>query len=224
MGADMGTGMATERRAAILEAAAGVIARRGVRGLRVADIAAEAGVSTALVYYHFKGRADILRRTLEFISDRAQRYTAHHARTEGAAVRVQAANPPRSPRRELERALLLELQDRAEVRENSTAWGELRASAVFDPELRTALSDARLRWIDALADTLGRIHRNAPPTALTAAAERLTATLEGLSTRWLGGILPLPHARELLREAIAVELSQLRRTTLGRTTLGRTTL
>ncbi|MDI3417052.1 TetR/AcrR family transcriptional regulator [Streptomyces luteolus] len=205
--------MGTDRRAAILEAAAGVIARRGVRGLRVADIAADAGVSTALVYYHFKGRADILRRTLELISDRAQRYTADQARTEVATGRVRAARPPRSPRRELERALLLELQDRAEVRENSTAWGELCATAVFDPELRTALSDARLCWIDALVETLGRSHGNAPPTALTAAAERLTATLEGLSTRWLGGILPLPHARELLREAVAVELAHLRHAT-----------
>ncbi|MZE52785.1 TetR family transcriptional regulator, partial [Streptomyces sp. SID5770] len=40
----------------ILEAAARVIARRGVRGLRVEELAAEAGVSTALIYYHFKDR------------------------------------------------------------------------------------------------------------------------------------------------------------------------
>ncbi|MYV72610.1 TetR family transcriptional regulator, partial [Streptomyces sp. SID1046] len=46
----------SDRRRAILEGAARVIARRGVRGLRVSDLAAEAGVSTALIYYHFKDR------------------------------------------------------------------------------------------------------------------------------------------------------------------------
>ncbi|MYS06337.1 TetR family transcriptional regulator, partial [Streptomyces sp. SID6041] len=111
--------VATDRRTAILEGAARVIARRGVRGLRVEELAVEAGVSTALIYYHFKDRAGILRHTLEFISDRADRYTAAD---EDAAEAF-------DPRRELERSLLLEFQDLPEVRENSTAWGELRASA-----------------------------------------------------------------------------------------------
>ncbi|MFE0133820.1 TetR/AcrR family transcriptional regulator [Streptomyces sp. NPDC059037] len=193
-----------DRRTAILRAAARVIARRGVRGLRVSEIAAEAGVSTALVYYHFKDRAGILRRTLEFISDRAERYTGGRAEDGGLG---------RDPRRDLERCLLLEFQDRPEVRENSTAWGELRATAVFDPELREALADARLVWIGELTGTLRRIHRTAPAAALTASAERLTAALEGLSMRWLSEVLSLAHARELMREAITVELAHLRRDT-----------
>ncbi|MFE3148438.1 TetR/AcrR family transcriptional regulator, partial [Streptomyces sp. NPDC059218] len=118
--------MTTDRRTAILEGAARLIARRGVRGLRVEELAAEAGVSAALIYYHFKDRAGVLLRTLEFISDRAERYTAE--RGEGA--------PPPCHRRELEQSFLLELQDLSEVRENGIAWGELRASAVFDPVLR----------------------------------------------------------------------------------------
>ncbi|MCF3123452.1 TetR family transcriptional regulator C-terminal domain-containing protein [Streptomyces arenae] len=117
----------------------------------------------------------------------------------------------------MERCLLLEFQDRPEVRENSTACGELQATAVFDPELREALAGARLIWIHELTDALGRVHPPAP--ARTVAAERLTARLEGLSTRWLSGLLPLGHARELVREAIAVELARLGRcaTTLAPT-------
>ncbi|MFJ7494645.1 TetR/AcrR family transcriptional regulator [Streptomyces sp. NPDC097727] len=195
--------MGADRRTVILKAAARVIARRGVRGLRVSEIAAEAGVSTALVYYHFKDRAGILHRTLEFISDRAGRYTAG---------RAECGGPGRTPRQELERSLLLEFQDRPEVRENSTAWGELRATAVFDPELREALAEAHLIWIGELTDTLGRIHRTANAAALTASAERLTAALEGLSMRWLSELLPMGHARDLMRGAIAVELAHLRRT------------
>ncbi|MFB6837169.1 TetR/AcrR family transcriptional regulator [Streptomyces sp. NPDC056361] len=192
--------MSTDRRRAILEAAARVIARRGVRGLRMEELATEAGVSTALIYYHFKDRAGILRNTLEFISDRADRYTSEEE---------DAADGPHDARQELEQTLLLEFQDLPEVRENSTAWGELRASAVFEPELRGDLARATLAWIHDVADLLGRIRPAAPAPSLTASAERLTALLEGLSTRWLSGALPLAHARELTRDAVTVELERL---------------
>ncbi|MYV90619.1 TetR/AcrR family transcriptional regulator [Streptomyces sp. SID1034] len=182
-----------------MEAAARVIARRGVRGLRVEELAAEAGVSTALIYYHFKDRAGILRRTLEFISDRAERYTTEREpRTEAL-----------DPRRELEQTLLLELQDEPLVRENSTAWGELRANAVFDPELREDLAKATLIWVQEIAELLGRVSPMSPAASLAACAERLTALVEGLSMRWLSGILPPAHARTLLLDAVALELERL---------------
>ncbi|MFG2334843.1 TetR/AcrR family transcriptional regulator [Streptomyces sp. NPDC048604] len=184
----------------ILEAAARVIARRGVRGLRVEELAEEAGVSTGLIYYHFKDRTGVLRHTLEYINDRAERYTT--AQEPGAA--------PLSPREELDQVLLLELQDTAEVRENSTAWGELRASAVFDPVLREDLARATLEWVQEVAALLGQVQPLAPAAALAAAAERLTALLEGLSMRWLSGGLALGHARTLMAESVEVELARLR--------------
>ncbi|MEE6270790.1 helix-turn-helix domain-containing protein [Streptomyces diastatochromogenes] len=191
----------SDRRTAIMEAAARVIARRGVRGLRVEELAAEAGVSTALIYYHFKDRAGILRRTLEFINDRAAAYTTE--RDPDAA--------PLDPRQELEQALLLELQDDEAVRENSIAWGELRASAIFEPHLREDLAKATLIWVQEVADLLGRVRPMATAAGLAVAAERLTAVVEGLSMRWLSGILPLSHARELVMDAIDAELERLGR-------------
>ncbi|WP_063775256.1 TetR/AcrR family transcriptional regulator [Streptacidiphilus anmyonensis] len=189
-----------DRRTEILTAATRVIARRGVRGLRVAELAKEAGVSVALIYYHFGDRAGLLRRTLEFIGDRAERYTAGP----DAASDPAASDP--DPRSELEQTLLLELQDTPVVRENSTAWGELRASAVFDPEPREDLAAATLAWVHGTAELLGRAHPGGTAPAHAAAAERLTALLEGLSQRWLSGSIPLEHARHLLAEAVAVEL------------------
>ncbi|WP_406864781.1 TetR/AcrR family transcriptional regulator [Streptomyces sp. HUAS MG47] len=191
--------MTTDRRTAILEGAARVIARRGVRGLRVEELAAEAGVSTALIYYHFKDRAGILRHTLEFISDRAERYTTDKEAPAGSF----------DPRQELQRSLLLEFQDRPEVRENSTAWGELRASAVFEPELRTDLARAGQTWVHDVAAQLGQTCPHVPAPVLTASAERLTALLEGLSTRWLSGAVTSAHARELMRDALSVEIGYL---------------
>ncbi|MFJ5658486.1 TetR/AcrR family transcriptional regulator [Streptomyces microflavus] len=194
----------SDRRTAILEAAATVIARRGVRGLRVEELAEEAGVSKALIYYHFEDRTGLLRRTLAFVNNRAERYTA-----EQAAAGQPAAETPAGPLRRLEQALLLELQDLPHVRENSTAWGELRASAVFDPELRGELALASVIWVREVADQLGEARPTAPESALAASAERLTALLEGLSARWLSGILPLTDARTRMREAIGVEVAHL---------------
>ncbi|MFC9392308.1 TetR/AcrR family transcriptional regulator [Streptomyces sp. NPDC057027] len=185
----------------LLEAAARVIARRGVRGLRVEELAAEAGVSTALIYYHFKDRAGILSKTLEFISDRAERYTTHR----------DPDAEPLGPREELEQTLLLELQDTTEVRENSTAWGELRASAVFDEVLRADLTRATLAWVKEVAALLGQVRPMASAAALEGAAERLTALLEGLSMRWLSGTLRIAHARTLMGEAIDAEIERLDR-------------
>ncbi|UKY54497.1 TetR/AcrR family transcriptional regulator [Streptomyces inhibens] len=191
-----------DRPTQILEAAARLIARRGVRGLRVEEVAAEAGVSTALIYYHFKDRAGLLRRTLEFISRRAVRYTD---------AALEASDDPRT---QLTEMLLLELQDTPHVRENSAAWGELRATAVFDPDLRELLAAATREWIDDLAhlirqaqaqavDTVDRPGRETDPYD---AAERLTALVEGLSERWLSGTTSLQRAHELLRGAIEAEL------------------
>ncbi|KUN00139.1 TetR family transcriptional regulator [Streptomyces yokosukanensis] len=184
----------------ILEAAARVIARRGVRGLRVEELAAEAGVSTGLIYYHFKDRTGVLRHTLEFINDRAERYTT--ARDPDAE--------PLGPREELEQILLLELQDTQEVRENSSAWGELRASAVFDPVLREDLARATLVWVQEVAALLGQVQPMAPASALASAAERLTALLEGLSMRWLSGGIQVDHARALMQGAVEAELAGLK--------------
>ncbi|MGW7311988.1 TetR/AcrR family transcriptional regulator [Streptomyces sp. NPDC054854] len=195
----------SDRRRAILEGAARVIARRGVRGLRVGELAAEAGVSTALIYYHFKDRTGILRQALAFIGDRADRYTG----TGSAAPAGPAEPAAEDPRQLLERTLLLEFQDLPEVRENSTAWGELRAHTIFDPELREELTAAGAAWVEEVAGLLGALRPAAPAAAVTAAAERLTALLEGLSGRWLSGLLPVGHARDLMRGAIGVEIDLL---------------
>ncbi|UFQ20162.1 MULTISPECIES: TetR/AcrR family transcriptional regulator [Streptomyces] len=189
-----------DRPTQILEAAARLIARRGVRGLRVEEVSAEAGVSTALIYYHFKDRAGLLRRTLEFITRRAVRYT-------DAALHASA-----DPRTRLTDLLLLELQDTPRVRENSAAWGELRATAVFDPDLREQLAAATEEWADDLAHLVRQAQAAGQAAAGVdprAAAERLTALVEGVSERWLSGTTSLDRARELLRGAVVLELGQL---------------
>jgi AcrR family transcriptional regulator len=195
-----------DRRTIILEAATRMIAQAGVRGLRVEQVAEQAGVSTALIYYHFSDRAGLLRETLAFVYDRADRYTSPYS--DPGATDARGA---------LEQVLLLELQDDENVKENSTAWGELRSTAIFETDLREQLLDATRRWIDDVTalvekalteqgDSAGASAgaSGADPAAI---AERLTALVEGLSERWLSGSIALDRARQMLREAITVELA-----------------
>ncbi|PKV83722.1 TetR/AcrR family transcriptional regulator [Streptomyces sp. TLI_146] len=185
------------RQQLILETATRLIARRGVRGLRVEELAAEASVSTGLVYYHFGDRAGLMRRTLEFINERAERYTEP------------SASPRTDPRRHLEEMLLLELQDDPVVVENSTAWGEFRASARFDADLREQLRESTARWVEYAADLVRRAQEAGTvrdEVVAADAAERITALVEGLSERWLTGTLTLERARGLLRDALVLEL------------------
>jgi AcrR family transcriptional regulator len=190
-----------DRRTMILEAATHMIAQAGVRGLRVERIAEHAGVSTALSYYHFGDRAGLLRQTLAFINERADRYT-------------QPGPDPADARTALERVLLLELQDSDAVRENSTAWGELRSTAIFETYLREQLLSSTRQWVDDITQlTEKALAEQAPPgqdssaRRAAAIAERLTALVEGLSERWLSGSVPLERAQQMLREAITIELA-----------------
>jgi AcrR family transcriptional regulator len=189
------------RRDEILRAAAREIARRGVRGLKVEDVAREAGVSLGLIYYHFTDRAGLLGETFEFVNARAREYVADAV--EGAAdAREQAAQ-----------MLLLELQDDPLVLENSTAWGELRASAIFNEFLREPLRRTTQQWIGHVAETIEAAQEARlvdPQVDPQAAAARLTALVEGLSDRWLSRSLPLEQARELLSGAVAYELGEAR--------------
>jgi AcrR family transcriptional regulator len=189
-----------DRRVVILEAATRMIAQAGVRGLRVERIAEAAGVSTALIYYHFTDRAGLLRETLAFIADRADRYTMPDPDSLDA-------------RTVLEQVLLRELQDTEDIRENSTAWGELRSTAIFEEYLRDQLRDSTRQWISDIAELTAKALAEQSPSSRAdpaAIAERLTALVEGLSERWLSGSIPLARAQHMLRDSIRIELSAAR--------------
>ncbi|UNO40699.1 TetR family transcriptional regulator C-terminal domain-containing protein [Streptomyces sp. MST-110588] len=140
---------------------------------------------------HFGGR------TLDFIGERAEHYTAPDP-THALALRAQ-----------LEDMRMRELQDVPDVVENSTDWGEFQSSAVFDAALRAQLRDATRQWADDLAALIERAQEAGtadPDVSAPDAAERLSALAEGLSTRWLSGSASLERVRELLRGGIEREL------------------
>lgn len=182
-----------DRREAILAAAARLIARRGVRGLRVEEVAAEAGVSPPLLYYHFGSRAGLVRAALEHAGERAPSSALREPREDV------------SGRAALERALLAELDEDPAVRDNAVVWGEVTATAIFEPELRDDVRRAADSWRGVVADAIQRgiaDHSIADEVDPGEAAELLITLVDGLCNRWLAGALPRERAQELLRSAI----------------------
>jgi AcrR family transcriptional regulator len=193
---DYAQGMA-DRKTLILEAACRVIARRGVRGLRVEELAGEAHISVSLIYYYFDSRENLLRRTLEFVDERASDYTTPNSGRRWSITET------------LQEALAGEVQDDPRVRENSAVWGELRSSAWFDETVRETVTRLTEKWVALVADRIctaqqaGEIAKDAEPRA---AAERLTALVEGVSGRWLAGEISTEHAQQLIRTGVRHEL------------------
>ena len=186
--------MSIDRRTALLDAAIEQIAANGVRGMRIQEVAKSAGVSAALIYHHFGDRATLLQAALLHIGQRADAYT----------------QPADGTAREMLTIVLLdEFQDDAVVQANSAAWGELRDTAIFDPSLRPTIVMLTDRWIDDLARyvelgaTDGSINPELdPPTA----GAQLTALAEGLSGRWLIGMLTTEQARSSLASGVELLL------------------
>lgn len=182
-----------DARRRILAVAAKAIARDGISGLRVEEVAAAAGVSTPLLYYHFGSRPGLVNAAFEFASEQAP----------STALRV--ASDSRSGYEALEDALLAELDDSAHVRDYAIVWGEVSAAAVFDEDLRPAVRRVSDGWRDTVAGAIergiadGSIRDDIEPDA---AAELLIVLVDGFCVRWLAGSLDLSRARDLLRFAL----------------------
>lgn len=183
------------RRTQLLSAACRIIARRGVRGLRVAEVAEQAGVSTALIYHHFGNRSGLVTAVMLHINDR---------------LATRAAAGSGSGLERLLRRMRSEFGADERTRENSAVWGEVRGAAVFDEQLRPIIDDATEHWIGQLAALLeqGKADGSIPSAVDTrAAAVRCTAMVEGLSNRWLAGALDTGAACAHVTAAVHAELA-----------------
>jgi AcrR family transcriptional regulator len=73
-----------ETRAELIAAAAKVFAQRGLHGASMQDIANEAGWSTGAIYWHFKGKDDLMLAVFEeYATTRVREWEDIHAQAEG---------------------------------------------------------------------------------------------------------------------------------------------
>ena len=188
--------MATETRERIIEACERVIARGGLRGFRMGDVAREAGVSIGLLAYHFGDRDGLLQAALDHVNESAAR-RAESASEQAVAGAAGNESPPPADR--LAALLCSEFGDDPQVRAGSTAWNELRAAAVFDADRAAAVARSTADWQREVRELLleARPEIDPDPAALI-----LTALVEGLSGRWLTGQLTTEEAQGAVHEAL----------------------
>lgn len=186
------------KRDRILAAAAQVIGERGLDAFVVKDITARAGVTSQLTYYHFPNRQALVRGVFQYAAERAPSVNLLHLDREASGYEA------------LRGALHAEFDDSPEVRDLNLIWNEVTALPIEDPELAEAVRRATERWNEQV--TIGILRGLADGSIVTASApqavaELLTALVEGLSQRWLAGLISPDDARRTLD----VVLSTIRR-------------
>ena len=153
-------GQGPDLRQAILDAAEGLFSRHGFHGVTVRQVAAEAGVDTALIHYYFGAKRELFDHVF---ARRAE--ILNTARAEALRAYLSAAGPKPDPEKIIEAFIgpLIELSLTGDegwknyfrlvaLVNNTPAWGGETMSRFFDPvvhqliaALKTALPGAEER-------------------------------------------------------------------------------
>lgn len=196
--ADSGVrGSESDRPSEILACACRVIVRDGVDGLRMASVAAEAGVSNALVHYYFATREELVRQAFEF-----------HERRETLRG-LERGDAITDPSERIRDALAHELADEPMVVDGWVLWSEMHRLAVFDESTRSVVADRSRRWVAGIAEMIRAAQAAggvAPTVDADAAALRLTALVDGLGWHLLVGSQSRASAIDALDTALGLEL------------------
>jgi AcrR family transcriptional regulator len=190
--------MAGERRPQILAAAARVIARRGLTGLRLADVASEAGVSIGTIQHYFGTRQRLLLETFTFETERSldRWLSAGH---NGANAWEQML------------ALVDIVLDPPTFRERWTRWLQFWAAYARDPKLRRSISATYDHWRAPFERAIGagiESRHFAPDLPLDSVVDRALALLDGLALQVLleAPGMTLERMRALLVAGLASDL------------------
>lgn len=185
------------RRGEILEAAWRLIARGGYHTVRVSDIAAACGASSAAVHYYFPTKQDLLNAALRHCVEQAfDRQSRRLREVDDAYERL---------------TLFIELQlpRPGQLHEEWSIWLQFWSETTLRPHLRAVHSAFYSRWRDTVTRIvrLGHrqgIFRNTDPEAV---ALRFTALTDGLAIQVLTGIgVTVETMRSALREFVDREL------------------
>ncbi|HET7900122.1 MAG TPA: TetR/AcrR family transcriptional regulator [Candidatus Nanopelagicales bacterium] len=178
-----------DREELLVEAAAAVIAERGLAHVRVADIAERAGMTPGHVTYYFPSKTELLVRAIESSEDRLlDELTTVLARV-------------RDPWRRLERLLGLSAASGADD-PGWVLWLQVWQEASLDDTARAAQERLDARWREILADVLRYgaergvlVVEDADATALV-----LSSMVDGLSIQVSLGGLDRADMMRLLRQ------------------------
>ena len=184
----------------ILAAAVRRIASDGIDDVRIARIAMDAGVSPALVHYHFDSRDTLLAEALRYSYTRA------------GDARISSGESPAATHAERLSAMIAQcLPTTPELAEDWVLWVELWLRAARHPELRPVAEELYGRLRTWFADELKAGVDDGEFAAgvdVDAVADRTLALLDGFGIRTLIGdsSVPLDRARQAVEDSLARDL------------------
>jgi AcrR family transcriptional regulator len=187
----MMTEPASDRKHALLDAACRVIAQAGAARLRVADVAREAGVSTALVHYYFPVRADVIEQAFAHADDLAD------AVAEAELCEIATG------RGRVERLFATWAGDDPAIRANWAVWNEMWQYGAHNEGARALVETSHRRWLEQIHDLIVEgIEDGSIPAAVESwpAARRLAACVNEWGRE---ALLGLRSARDLRRDLVA---------------------
>jgi AcrR family transcriptional regulator len=186
-----------QRKATILDAVLKSIIDVGFTAMTVADVAKLAGVSTALVHYHFSSKTELILAALRRACDDDKQLREAVVAAGGTALaRIDRVLCGSLPRDRTDASWLLWIE----------TWGETRR----EPALRDVMDDLNHHEQRILVDLLAEGSTGGEFARLDAAAatERLMAARDGLAIQHtlFGAKAKRSHFRDLLRGAIRHQL------------------
>jgi AcrR family transcriptional regulator len=186
-----------QRRTEILEATRRVVLERGFGHTRIADVAAELGVSTGLIHYHFASKDELLAETLR-----------HTAAADIRRLEESVAGHG-DPLERLDR-VFREYLPSAERDQSWVLWIDAWGDALRSPRLREISEELDTAWAGVLERVIrdgiaaGRLACADP----AAAAWRLACLMDGLGVQLTLHTATMTHAAMLdhVRDVAAREL------------------
>lgn len=182
-----------ERKATILDAVLRMIIDLGYTKMTVADVARVAGVSTALVHYHFSSKNELIVAALRAASADDKQLREANATVEASATaRLDLVLCSSLPKDSPDASWLLWIE----------TWGETRR----EPAIREVMDDLNRHELATLVDLIGAGVASGEFACAEpgATAERLMALRDGLAIQFMlfGDHLPAERSRDLLRGSI----------------------
>jgi AcrR family transcriptional regulator len=182
----------------ILASAVRLIAREGIDDVRLARIATDAGVSAALVSYHFATRDALLAEALE------------HSYEYAGTARIGSGDGEASAAEGLATMIDACLPFGGDQHDDWVLWVELWLRATRHPELRPTAARlyARMREWFGEAIAAGQVAGEFAGGDAGRLADRLLALIDGYGVRVLNEdpLMPLQRARAEIWAAVAADL------------------
>lgn len=192
----------------ILNAACNRIASDGINGVRLADVAADADVSVALIHYHLESRDGLLVEALRYayrgVQGRLEVWERSHARSRISERLVAMVD------------YYLPVPGESDANE-WRLWVDLYAEALRDPELNAVAQDLNQGYHDSWVEALSNGVRSGEfgECDVERVADRILALMDGLYLRVLlaDEAMSLERARHetlvALAEALALPVERL---------------